>query len=239
MNIPESQFSKGFFTTLNSAKSDHTLVAFNKPVELLCLRFYPESASIKLANTVIQSETILTGDARGSAMIYALEGIKWQIIEQVPVNSMKAGTTVILKVPVKTSRILIRASNLNVSLLICYREIAESQLVDSNFLADESTFTDIQKKILSKKFPYLDRMSVPLSNYVSFPPQISDDMSIAENPVGYDKISKLVKDIEDRKLKEGLNDKVSKLIKLFDEHAAELLRSYCNTKKVSLKVSCN
>lgn len=232
MNILEGQFSKGFFATLNNQRSDHSLVSFAKPVQLQCLRFYPEHASIKLANTVIQSETMLGGESSGSILVYAKDAQEWKLIDQFSIAGIKQGVSVALRAPLTTSRIMIRAPKLNISFLVCYQEISEPQTTDVNLLNDDSVFSGVSNKILNKKFPYLDRLSEPLCNYVHPVAQNSIPLDNKEKTVKLDKAKEIIDDLEKRKLKPGVNRKAKKMVKWLKEHSWKLIRDFQHCKNV-------
>lgn len=219
MNIAENQTNKGFFATINNNKSDHTLLTFTKAVELVSIRFYPEATSIKLANTIIQSETILDSSASGSIMMYTQDSNKWQLIEQIPISALRSGTTIAIKKLIQTSKILVKAIQLNVSFLVCYKELTDAQISDLNLLSDESAFMDVKSKILNKKFPYLDSLSEPLSNSVQPELATSEHKTADSSMVSVESVNEMIRALDIRTPKQGMDTQAEKMIRFFDEAA--------------------
>lgn len=233
MNIADNQVNKGFFATINSQKSDHSLVSFVKPVEVVSVRFYPEAASIKLANTIIQSETVFDSSVSGHIVMYVQESNKWQLIEQIPVSALKNGTTVAIKKLVRTSKILVKSPQLNVSFLVCYRELADNQILDLNLLSNESATMNIKSKILNKKFPYLDSVTEPLSNYVQPMPQTSEQKPADSRIVSVESVKDMIRALDDRTVRQGMDTQAERILRFFDESALKALNYKCEQHDVS------
>lgn len=229
MNNSESQFNKGFFATVDGQKSEHSLITFSKPIELVCLRFYPENASIRLANTVMQSETNLSNVSQGAVKVYIQEERLWKFVEEVSVSMINNRATVALKVPTLVSKIMIKVPRVSISILMCYREVPSCDGVDLNLLTDDALLSEIKNKILNKKFSILDSISEPPSFSVAQPPQTSTDKHTWGNLLRADKLKEKIDKLEQRKLKKGINRKAGKLVKWLDEQAWKILRELVTT----------